>query len=146
MRLSENFRLDEFLQSQTAERMGRTLVATPEIERNLRRLVVEVLQPMRTMLGRAISITSGYRPRWLNEAIGGSRTSAHMSGRAADLRVDQMHNRAVVEWLQSRRDLFPAIDQVILEHSWTHIGVADHDARPRGQFLMKVGGRYVPFV
>jgi len=92
-RLSENFTLHEFLVSDTAVRMGRDLRTEPvphTVVANLRSLCVQVLQPVRNVLTTKVSpdirihITSGYRPPWLNRAIGGSRTSDHRLGRAAD--------------------------------------------------------------
>jgi len=57
---------------------------TPEQIENLRRLCQSVLQPLRVHLKRPVVITSGYRSPALNRAIGGSPTSHHMQGRAAD--------------------------------------------------------------
>jgi uncharacterized protein YcbK (DUF882 family) len=49
-----------------------------------------VLEPLRITLQKPVIITSGYRSKKLNEAIGGSSTSQHMKGQAADLIVPDM--------------------------------------------------------
>lgn len=131
MNLSAHFTLEEFLVSQTAARMGRVLEATESDIRNLARLCVTVLEPLRVDLMRPIHITSGLRHQWLNQAIGGSTSSAHMDGRAADIQVPGMKPvdvcRRVVE-------LGLPIDQVIHEFgSWCHVGIAQEGVQPRNE-------------
>lgn len=63
---------------------------------NIKALVSNVLDPLRAMIGQPIIITSGYRSKRLNELVNGSIFSQHMSGKAADIRVqgytpEQMH-------------------------------------------------------
>lgn len=136
MQLSPHFALHEFLQSQTAKRMGRDIVPTPDIIENLRLLCILVLEPIRVKLQRSIVISSGYRPEWLNVAIGGSKTSNHMRGYAADIEVVGMSPVVFSKWVEHNAPLegWP-IDQCILEfppNGWTHLGIAE---KPRGQFL-----------
>lgn len=82
--LSANFNLSEFLKTSTG------LDNTPseqEIE-NLRLLCVNILQPVREKLGIPITVTSGYRSPAVNKAVGGSATSYHSKGMAADLKCN----------------------------------------------------------
>lgn len=131
--LSPHFSLEELCSSETATRMGREIIPPPDVLTNLTRLCKDVLEPLRVRLGRPMVITSGYRPPWLNTLIGGSKTSAHMFGRAADIKVvgmdPQMFSRWILHTYQGEN--WP-IDQVIYEGTWTHVGIADV---PRGQFL-----------
>lgn len=60
--------------------------------RELQRLHDLVLHPLRLHLGRPVFITSGYRTADVNRAVNGSPTSAHMTGRAADVRVEGMRS------------------------------------------------------
>ncbi len=125
MKLSNNFSLDEFLLSQTAERHGINMSPTDEVIGNLQMLVEDVLQPLRDLVGSPLVISSGYRPIELNTRIGGSKTSAHVSGRAADFRVIGMEPYAVCEIL---RDEGLPYDQNIHEFGrWTHIGIAKNN-------------------
>ena len=46
-----------------------------------------VLQCIREHFGKAVTITSGYRTAAHNAAVGGAKSSQHLLGRAADIRV-----------------------------------------------------------
>ena len=129
--LSAHFSLDEFLVSQTAARLGRAIEPTASDIRNLTRLCETVLEPLRIDLRLPIQITSGLRPPWLNQAIGGSTSSAHMDGRAADIRVQGMKPIDVCRRVVA---IGLPIDQVIHEFgSWTHVGIAAEGSTPRNQ-------------
>lgn len=123
MKLSANFSLDEFLVSQTAERHGIDLTPPAHVVQNLRRLCEGCLQPLRAATQRPIFISSGYRSPDLNSLIGGSKTSAHMTGDAADFRVAGMTPFDTCELIV---ELGLPYDQVIHEFGrWVHLGVAD---------------------
>ena len=92
-RLSKNFTLYEFLHSETATIKGlmhNQMNITDKDILNLTRLCEEVLQPLRDHLKKPIKINSGYRSKELNLAIGGSKTSDHMDGKAADIVCSDM--------------------------------------------------------
>ena len=88
MKLSNNFSLGELLRSGTAERqpeLKREQENPPgEVIENLTYLVETALQPIRERLGFPIRISSGYRSPGLNAQVGGSTTSQHCYGEAAD--------------------------------------------------------------
>lgn len=59
------------------------------VERDrLRRLCLEALDPIRRAVCRPVRVTSGYRSPAVNAAVGGSATSAHAKGLAADIKVE----------------------------------------------------------
>ena len=123
MKLSANFSLDEFLISQTAARHGIDQEPTPPIIKNLERLCISCLQPLRDAVNRPIFVSSGYRSPDLNSLIGGSTTSAHMQGNAADFRVSGM---SPYDTCQLIVEMGLPYDQVIQEFGqWVHLGVAD---------------------
>ena len=127
MQLSEHFELAEFLVSETAARRGIANEPTPEITENLRRLCQLVLEPLRVKLARPVVITSGYRSPALNRAIGGSPTSHHMQGRAADLIVPGITPLAVCQAASQLK--LPCV-QIIHEFGrWTHLSVAISNER-----------------
>lgn len=129
-RLSPNFTLDEFLRSETAVRHGIDMSVIPGgvVYSNLRRLCTHVLQPLRDALG-PVYVLSGYRPDALNRLVGGSPTSQHINGLAADIVVRDRSPLDVARWIRSHLDTY---DQVIHEFGqWTHVSVADAGARPR---------------
>lgn len=53
--------------------------------KNLVYLIERLLDPVRERLGQPMRVTSGYRPERLNKAVGGSPTSNHKYGSAADV-------------------------------------------------------------
>lgn len=87
MKLTKNFSLEEMTRSNTAERKGIDNSPTEDHIQNLIYLCENILQPLRDKLGRSIRVNSGYRSEKLNNAIGGSKTSEHSLGRAADIKL-----------------------------------------------------------
>ena len=133
MQLTKNFDLDEFIRSDTAKRHGIDNNPTPAILAELQR-TAEMLELVRVQLGnRPIWITSGYRALALNSVVGGSVTSAHCRGMAADFTCPDFGTP-----LQVCRELATfadslKFDQLIHEFgSWVHIGRAPV---PRKQLL-----------
>ena len=127
MQLSEHFELVEFLVSETAARRGIANEPTPQIIDNLRRLCQLVLEPLRVKLARPVVITSGYRSLALNRAVGGSPTSHHMQGRAADIIVPGMTPLAVCQAVNQLK--LPCV-QIIHEFGrWAHLSVAASNER-----------------
>ena len=122
----------------------------PEHRTNLQILVQVVLDPLRDYLGRPVRVTSGYRSPAVNVAIGGSRTSAHMTGEAADLKVDGLDAHALVAAL---RACHPAggWDQIIAyapeRGGHCHVGIcAGAWSRHRQQVLWApASGGYEPY-
>ena len=124
MRLSKNFVLSEITRSNTATRLGISNEPTKEHLENMQRLISNLIQPMRDELG-PIRISSGYRSKALNRAIGGSSKSQHCKGQALDLQFwedGQMCNKKVYDWILNSNLEF---DQMINEFdfSWIHISL-----------------------
>jgi zinc D-Ala-D-Ala carboxypeptidase len=132
--LSEHFTLDELVLSQVAARSGIDNTASKQIVQNLRELA-RVLEQVRTLLGDVpILISSGYRCPELNAAIGGSKSSAHMKGLAADFTAPAFGTVLQVARKVAASDI--AFDQVIHEYgSWVHVGLANSGEEPRLQRL-----------
>lgn len=126
IRLGQFFYLSEFCRSQWAARRGIIIDPAPHIVENLRALVINVLDPLRKEIG-PLHITSGYRPVLVNVGIGGSRTSQHVLGQAADIQSDHMPVRQVFDTI--RRMQLP-YDQIIEEfNQWTHVSYGPRDRR-----------------
>lgn len=152
MWLSKNFHLSEFTKSQTASRKG--IDNTPgQIEiQNLTALTVNVLEPIRAYWKRPIMISSGYRSPKLNVAIGGSKTSQHCFGQAADIEIDGIDNCDLCRWIRDHIDY----DQLILEFhnhyegpnsGWVHVSYVNKTAnRHQNLTASSVGGKtkYTP--
>ena len=115
MKLSNNFSLDEFTDSDKAKELGISNTPSKEATDNLQELVTFVLQPLRDRFG-SIFISSGYRSPELNKAIGGSTTSDHCLGCAADFEVQGQDNKVMAQWIANNLDF----KQLILE--FYHVG------------------------
>lgn len=116
---------------------------TQEVENNLDRLIVELLDPIRERWGNVINITSGYRSPELNAKLKGSKTSKHLVGLAADLDAGTNDdNRRLAQLIASSGLVF---DQLIDEknYSWVHVGLTEKGNKPRQQILRYDGKKYV---
>ena len=141
-KLSENFTLEELVASDTAKKVGIDNTPTLLAINHLEELCQNLLQPIREAYGRPIKVTSGFRCYRLNRYLGGSPTSAHPLGWAADLKpVSGSYadfEKFVVEFLK-KSDL--KWDQVIRESSnggktkWLHLGYKNGAGRQRRQIF-----------
>jgi len=143
--LSQNFWLSEFIRSQSATRMGIDNIPSDAEYYNLLYLCKYVLQPLRDHFG-PLYISSGFRSLELNKVIGGSKTSQHVKGQAADI-DSPTRNKEYFEYI---RENLP-FDQLIWEFGtdempdWVHVS---YDvSKNRRQILKAVrdekGVRYV---
>lgn len=118
VKLSKSFRLGEFLNSQTAQRRGINNVPGPVELRNLYLLCRNVLQPIRTHMRSPVTVSSGLRVPLLNAAVGGSESSQHMEGKAADIQFHTSRlNMEDIAREISHMDI--PYDQLILEFHYT---------------------------
>jgi uncharacterized protein YcbK (DUF882 family) len=135
MNLSPHFTLDEL--THTDHREIDNTPTQDEIS-NLQQLA-NFLEEVKTVLGgKPIMISSGFRCKALNDAVGSKDTSQHRTGFAADFRVPGMTPDEVVRAVIASGIGY---DQIIREFDrWTHISVADN---PRKQALIidKAGTR-----
>ena len=130
MKLSKNLSLNEVIKSNTALRRGIDNTPTEAHLENLKYIAEKIFQPIREHFGVPIYISSGYRSKELNEAIGGSPRSFHSHGMALDLDQDG-RNRGV-----SNADVFYYIKdnlqftELIWEFgdetnpNWVHVAIA----------------------
>lgn len=140
MQISKNFSLQELTVSQTASRRGLSNQPNAAAQANLKRLCDEVLQPLRDYLKRSIIITSGYRSDAVNRAVGGSTTSAHSFGLAADLYVPGM---TIMQVIHTIHGLGLPYDQIIDEFgSWVHVGLSANN-RKQALKARYIGGKTV---
>lgn len=136
------FTFAEFERSDTARRRKIDNTIPEDIKPNIVALVDNVLDPLRTMWGKPLIVTSGYRCPALNKAVGGSKTSQHMSGQAADIDAGtRADNKALFNLLINSKLPF---DQLIFEEGdidegpdWLHVSYKSV-GRNRRQILYQV--------
>lgn len=126
------FTIKELCKSSTAEQKKIDNSPNKEIINNLEQLVEHVLDPLREEYGKPIRVNSGYRCPDLNKAVGGSKTSSHMKGLAADITVGTKSKNKQLFDLAQKLNL--PFDQLIDESnfSWVHISYSNN---PRKQIL-----------
>lgn len=140
MKLSTNFELEEFLQSQTAIRKGIKEQFTPsqDVIDNLKDFCVNILEPIRNWLKSPVKISSGYRCEKLNKSIGGAKNSQHTTGEAVDIDLGRSKNLELLNWIKSNLEF----DQLLNEYpnekgepSWVHVSFTTK-RKNRKQFLV----------
>ena len=139
MNLSPHFTLEEL--THTDHREIDNSPTQSEID-NLQRLA-NFLEEVKTALGgKPVMISSGFRCKALNDAVGSKDTSQHRIGAACDFRVPGMTPDEVVKTIIASGLPY---DQVIREFDrWTHLSIpSTPDAAPRKQALIidKTGTR-----
>lgn len=119
--LTEHFSLEELTFSETAARLGIDNSPSLAVIRNLQELA-EAMEDIRSVLGEAIHVQSGYRSPQLNKAVGGAKTSAHLEGYACDFTCPGFGSpREVCEAIIGAMLPF---DQLIWEfEAWVHYSI-----------------------
>lgn len=157
------FTLKECTYSATAEAEGINNTPNAEYEAHIVESIETLVDPLREAWGKhcrqtglgkeGINISSGYRCPKLNEAVGGSETSAHCYGYAFDL---VPANGKMLEFKRFCRDFLTnytecSFDQLISEKenksgvpNWMHVGYKHPDPKKgqRRDILSMIGGRY----
>ena len=152
MQLSKNLSLAEVMRSETAKRKGISNMPTPEHIENFKLLAENVFQPIREHFGVPIHISSGYRSKALNTAVGGSLSSQHCSGEAIDIDMDgtSVTNAQIFNYIKDNLNF----DQMIWEFGtdtnpdWVHVSY-ESTGKQRKQILKAVKGAkgtsYLPY-
>lgn len=125
MNLSEHFTLAELTASSTARRLGLDNTPGADALQQLHR-TAQMLERVRAHLGgRAIIITSGYRSRKVNAAVGGVTSSDHAQGMAADVKVPTYGTPFEVAKALAPQIAALGIGQIIYESvggaQWVHL-------------------------
>jgi zinc D-Ala-D-Ala carboxypeptidase len=147
MNLSPNFTLSEMTKSETALRHGMDNIPNQEQISNMQALAVNVLQKVRDHYKRGVKVNSGFRHPDVNAAVGGSRTSDHTRGMAADIEIPGVANAELAGWIQQNLDY----TQLILEFytpgvpdsGWVHVSYDPANLKKQVLTAMREGGKTV---
>jgi putative chitinase len=152
------FSIEEFTRSATAVRKGIDNTPSQYQIDNATEFINNMLDPLRegwamycnmNGLGSgAITVTSGIRSKALNEAIGGSKTSAHYHGWAVDMvpanGFMSDFKKFCITWLHDKQ-----FDQLISEDEdkngipgWIHLGYKNGAGAQRRQMLIMKNNKY----
>ncbi len=149
MKLSEHLDLSEVTRSDMAKRLGVSNMPTPEHLENFKKLAENIFEPIRKHFGVPIFVSSGYRSKELNKAIGGATSSQHLLGQALDLDMDGtkngVTNKMVFDYIKENLNFDQLINE--FDYSWVHVSY-NPSGKQRKQILnaVKVGGKtsYTP--
>jgi len=150
MNLSENFSLHEMCKSETALRMGFDNTPDDEATENLRALCENVLQKVRDHYGKGVKVNSAYRSPESNTAVGGSKTSDHCKGMAADIEIPGVANADLAQWIMDNLDYTQLILEFytpgIPDSGWVHVSYDPDNLKKQELTATKVAGKtqYLP--
>jgi zinc D-Ala-D-Ala carboxypeptidase len=147
MNLTTNFTLNELTQSETALRKGLDNAPTQDVISALQTLAVNVLQPVREHYGRGVKVNSGYRSPEVNASVGGSKTSDHCKGQAADIEIPGVANAELAAYIRDELQF----TQLILEFytpgvpdsGWVHVSYDPANLKKQVMTATKRDGKTV---
>ena len=120
MNLSPHFTYSEMVRTTS----GLPNNPTPEQVERLRHLCLFLLEPIRTIMGVPVDVSSGFRTPEVNAAVGGKVNSQHMClgpWAAADIWVRGTTPRDLALFIVTNRMVVIEYDQVIIEPTWVHV-------------------------
>jgi zinc D-Ala-D-Ala carboxypeptidase len=147
MQLTSNFSLAELVKSETALRhdMDNTPGGT-EIE-NLKQLCEQVLQPVRNHFQTGVKVNSGFRHPEVNAKVGGSKTSDHCKGQAADIEIPGIPNADLAIWIMDNLQYTQLILEFytpgIPDSGWVHVSYDPANLKKQNLTAVKKDGKTV---
>ena len=150
MKLTQNFSLEEMCKSETALRLGLDNEPNDEQLANLVALCECVLQPVRDHFGKGVKVNSGLRTPEVNDKVGGSRTSDHCKGMAADIEIPGVANAELAQWiadnLEFRQVILEFYTPGIPDSGWVHVSYNPGDNKKQVLTATKQNGKtaYLP--
>ena len=145
MKLSENLSLAEAIYSATALRKG--IVNEPTVTHliSLKAVANNIFQPCRNHFGKPLRVTSGYRSKELNKAIGGSNNSQHSKGEALDMQSTSGYtNRELFMYIKDHLTFDQLIGEFpdnVGEFAWVHCSYKEEGNRGEVLIAYKEDGK-----
>jgi hypothetical protein len=147
MQLTNNFSLAEMVKSDTALRHDMDNTPGEAEIANLKTLCEKVLQPVRDKFQTGVKVNSGFRHPEVNAKVGGSKTSDHCKGQAADIEIPGIANADLAVWIMDNLDY----TQLILEFytpgvpdsGWVHVSYDPANLNKQNLTATKQGGKTV---
>lgn len=147
MKLSPNFSLAEMTKSDTALRLDMDNTPGEEEIANLTALAQNVLQKVRDHFGKGVKVNSGFRHPNVNKAVGGSTTSDHCKGMAADIEIPGVPNAELAQWIvdncEFRQVILEFYTPGIPDSGWVHVAYNPADNKKQVLTAMKENGKTV---
>ena len=145
--LTRNFSLHELTKSETALRYDMENNPGPAETANLTELAGKVLQPIRDHYQKGVKINSGFRHPEVNAKVGGSRTSDHCKGMAADLEIPGVANAELAQWVKDNLEYTQLILEFftpgIPDSGWVHVSYDPANLKKQVMTATKQNGKTV---
>ena len=146
MYVSDHFHINEVGKSQAAVRHHINNTPPRALYDNIEIIAHNILEPIRDEYGEPFSPQSWYRAPKLNQLIGGSPNSFHLSALAVDIELLGWDNEDFAYWAAEYLDF----DKIILEYynkndsrsGWVHIQLQENVENNRREFLSFDGKQY----
>ena len=147
MNLTANFTLSEMVKSETALRHDMDNTPGEAEIASLRLLCEKILQPVREHYGKGVKVNSGFRHAEVNAKVGGSKTSDHCKGQAADIEIPGVPNADLAIWIMDNLEY----TQLILEFytpgvpdsGWVHVSYDPANLKKQNLTATKKDGKTV---
>lgn len=145
MKLTTNLSLAEVTYSATALRKGIANEPTVNHLINLKAVAENIFQPCRNHFGKPLRVTSGYRSKELNKAIGGSNNSQHSKGEALDMQSTEGYtNRDLFMFIKDHLEFDQLIGEFpddMGEFAWVHCSYKTEGNRGEALVAYKENGK-----
>ena len=147
MKLTSNFTLSEMTKSDTALRLDMDNTPNAVQVENLKILCEKVLQPVRDHFVKGVKVNSGFRHPQVNAAVGGSKTSDHCKGMAADIEIPGVANGDLAQWivdnLEFRQVILEFYTPGVPDSGWVHVSFNPEDNKKQVLTAAKQRGKTV---
>jgi zinc D-Ala-D-Ala carboxypeptidase len=147
MNLTKNFTLSEMTKSETALRLNLDNQPDEVQLANLKLLAEKVLQPVRDHFAKGVKVNSALRTPAVNSAVGGSKTSDHCKGQAADIEIPGVANGDLAQWIKDNLEFTQLIlefyTQGVPDSGWVHVSYVPDNLKKQVLTATKQNGKTV---
>ena len=147
MNLSPNFTLSEMTKSEAALRHNIDNTPNEEQIQALMALAQNVLQPVRDHFKKGVKCNSGFRAPAVNQKVGGSPTTDHCKGQAADIEIPGVSNYDLAKWIADNLKFTQVIlefyTQGVPDSGWVHVSYDPSKLKNEALTAVKKEGRTV---
>jgi hypothetical protein len=145
--LTKNFSLHELTKSETAARHDMDNTPGPAEIANLTELAGKVLQPIRDHFAKGVHVNSGFRHPDVNAKVGGSKTSDHCKGQAADIEIPGVANADLAAWIRDNMEFTQLILEFytpgIPDSGWVHVSYDPNNLKKQVMTATRKDGKTV---
>lgn len=147
MNLTKNFTLEELSKTEVRDLLEANRKEAEMYVGSLTRVADELLEPIRALFKKPITVNSGFRGKKLNKKVGGSETSQHCRGEAVDFVIAGWDTDEKL--LEAAKKIYKELPnlkfgQLLIEYGCLHISlgikreIARYDVPTKTKVAIKV--------